>query len=118
MGYSSSHSFDFDEWVELASTDQDSFEQRRNAMIEDLITQAKEPIRRRLRGLQFRIDLERHRARTPMQACLKISSMMWDSLLDDNGLKAALESLSRADSDFPKYQFSAKVIPFRCTSKK
>ena len=117
MGHSSSHSFDFDEWVELASTDQVTFEQRRNAVIEDLIARANEPIRRRLRGLQFRIDMERRRARTPMQACLKISTMMWDSLLDDNGLKAALESLSRFDSEFPKYQQTAKVIPFRRPSE-
>ena len=86
-------SFDFDEWASLAKTDPQAFEARRLALIEDFLQQFPNPEQRRLRGLQFRIDLERRRARTPMAACLRLSSMMWDSLLGSHGLKNALDTL-------------------------
>lgn len=37
---------------------------------------------RRLAGLQFRIDMERKLAHTPLKACLRVSGMMWDSFLE------------------------------------
>lgn len=84
---------DFDEWATLARTDPGAFEARRLALIEAFLSQFPNADQRRLRGLQFRIDMERRRARTPMAACLKISSMMWDSLLGTHGLKNALDAL-------------------------
>src|SRR5690606_39594129 len=33
----------------------------------------------KLRGLQFRVDMERRRAKSPMAACIAISAMMHDS---------------------------------------
>jgi hypothetical protein len=86
-------SFDFDEWARLARTDPFAFEARRLAIIESYLRQFPPPDQRRLRGLQFRIDMERRRARTPMAACLRLSAMMWDSLLGTHGLKTALEQL-------------------------
>ena len=38
--------------------------------------------RRRLKGLQFRVDLERRRAPTPLAATIRISEMMCRSLAD------------------------------------
>jgi hypothetical protein len=112
-----SFSFDFDEWATLARVDPYAFEERRLALIENFLGQFPATEQRRLRGLQFRIDMERQRARTPMAACLRISSMMWDSLLGSHGLKSALlgnpapgDKSTRAR---PAGSRSATILPFR-----
>jgi hypothetical protein len=74
--------FDFDEWAMLARTAPDEFEQRRRALIESEILLSDNV--HRLRGLQWRIDLEISRARNPMDACVRLSNMMWDSFMDLN----------------------------------
>ena len=84
--------FDFDEWALLARTAPDEFEQRRRALIESLISSSGHV--RRMRGLQWRIDLERMRARNPMDACVRLSNMMWDSFMD---LNLALNDFARKD---------------------
>lgn len=83
--------FDFDEWASLAKANPHAFEERRQALIDNFLGQFPDPERRRLRGLQFRIDMERRRARTPMAACIRLSSMMWDSLLGHGGLVNAID---------------------------
>lgn len=83
--------FDFDEWASLAKANPHAFEARRQALIDNFLGQFPDPERRRLRGLQFRIDMERRRARTPMAACIRLSSMMWDSLLGHGGLINAID---------------------------
>jgi hypothetical protein len=72
--------FNFDEWSALARSAPEEFESRRNSAIEHVIASCSNV--RRLRGLQCRIDLERERARTPLKACLRLSSLMWDSLYE------------------------------------
>lgn len=74
--------FDFDTWAHLAQHDKDEFERRRQAAIESLIASAPEASQRRLRGLQFRIDMIRRRAVTPLGACVRISEMMWDKVFE------------------------------------
>lgn len=113
-------SFDFDEWARLARTDPFAFEARRLDTIESFLSQFPPPEQRRLRGLQFRIDMERRRARTPLAACIRISSMMWDSLLGRHGLKSALEQLlGQYPSPSPAVRpagarpVSARILPFR-----
>jgi Protein of unknown function (DUF3135) len=112
--------FDFDEWSALAKTNPVAFEEKRQALIEEFLREVPPPDQQRLRGLQFRIDMERRRARTPMAACLKLSSMMWDSLLGSHGLKNALDSLlatASSPSPLPSPALptprSAHVLPFR-----
>jgi hypothetical protein len=70
----------FDEMVRLAKTDPEALERIRLQLIEDTIADAPEACHRRLRGLQFQIDMERRRAGNPMGACVRISKMMHDSL--------------------------------------
>lgn len=111
--------FDFDEWATLARNDPAGFESRRLALIENFLRQFPQSEQRRLRGLQFRIEMERRRARTPMAACLRLSSMMWDSLLGSHGLKDALELLisrpftgpASTPAQIPRQP--ARIIPFR-----
>jgi len=85
----------FDAWSELARNDPAAFESMRLAAIEAVIAEAPEANRERLRRLQWRIDQERRLARTPMAACLRISRMMWHSVLGPNGLHDRFVELQR-----------------------
>ncbi len=76
--------FDFDDWSELARLDPEAFDCRRRAAIEDAVSRSWEGSR--LAGLQWRIDMERQRCRTPLKACLKISAMMWASFYELDGV--------------------------------
>lgn len=81
--------FDFDAMARLAKSDPEAFEARRREMLEALFARIGKRSRNtqteaRLRGLQFRVDMERRRAATPMQSLLRIYSMMWDSFIDLN----------------------------------
>ena len=93
--------FDFEHWSHLASEDPEAFEARRQALIEDLINSAPRHRQPRLRGLQWRLDMVRQRSRTPLAACIRMSEMMWDSLLGEGGLRDTLESLTRAHATQP-----------------
>ena len=84
---------DFDTWMELARSDPEGFEAQRRKLIEARIQRAPRARRQRLRGLQFRIDMERTKARTPMGGCIRLSSMMWDSVVGTDGLCERVRSL-------------------------
>jgi len=107
----------FDEWAALASTDPDEFEQRRQVCIEQFINRYPLSRQRRLRGLQFRIDMERKKARTPLGACIKLSSMMWDTITGDKGLVSTIKlliepNLSAVSKLNPVKQKSADILYF------
>lgn len=109
--------FDFDQWVALAVADMEAFEAKRQAMIEAIIVSSPTYLQPRLRGLQFRIDMERRRSKTPLAACMRISEMMWDMVLGEDGLKASLEALENmlSGQDVPAQkapQTAAKVLSF------
>jgi len=107
--------FNFDEWLELAQRDPEGFEQRRQAVIENYLSTLPLSKQRRLRGLQFRIDMERRRTHTAMGACIKLSSMMWDALVGPGGLAASMHLLAASQSHaMPAEQpRSAQVLSFR-----
>lgn len=103
---------DFDQWLKLASTDMPAFEALRRTMINQVIDQAAEEQRDRLRRLQWRIDQERQRCKSPMGACVRISRMMWDRLMGRDGLLERLQELT--DGGFPRPgrpKPLARVIP-------
>jgi hypothetical protein len=79
--------FDFDDWSELARLDPKAFDCRRRAAIAAVLSRSWE--NSRLAGLQWRIDMERRRCRTPLKACLKISALMWASFYELEGLLRA-----------------------------
>jgi len=85
--------FDFEEWALLARTDPDAFEARREAEIARLIDRAGLETQARLRGLQWQIDLQRSRAKSPLSACVQIFNQMWDSVYGDRGLLEALRGI-------------------------
>lgn len=105
--------FDFDEWSNLAKSTPDIFEQRRRDCIERLISDECKNTRR-LRGLQCRIDMERMRARTPLKACLRMYTLMWDSFLDlHDALDAFVHMRPSAANISPLKAQSSQVILFR-----
>ena len=85
----------FDAWMAMAKDDPEGFEQMRLAAIEEVIEAAPERSRIRLRRLQWRIDQERRLAKSPMKACLRISSMMWRHVTGDDGLHERFAELQR-----------------------
>lgn len=113
----------FEHLVALGKQDPAALEQLRIEMCEALIHGAPDKTRRKLRGLQFRIDMQRRKARSPMAACIAISGMMHDAF---DQLRLALHDA--AGQPMPMDLFSgqvanstthiqsatpAKVIPFR-----
>lgn len=86
--------FDFDAWASLAQRDPEAFEVKRRDMIEQHIERAPEALRQRLRSFQWRIDMERRRSANPLQACIRISNMMWDRIYADRGFLWALQMMA------------------------
>ncbi len=92
---------DFDTWSEMARTDPETFELMRQAAIEAAILRAAEHNQERLRRLQWRIDQERRLAPTPIAACLRISRMMWRTVLAPGGLNDRFGELRGLFSERP-----------------
>jgi len=84
----SKRAFDFDKWKEMAETNPEAFEFNRQRMIDSLIATTNHSDR--LKRLQWRIDVERERSKTPISACVRLSSMMLDSVYGETGLANAL----------------------------
>ena len=72
----------FDTLLRLAQQDPKKLEELRIKLARHTIDQAPERMQPRLRGLQFQIDLKRKLAKTPMAACIQLSSMMHRSLAE------------------------------------
>ena len=111
--------FDFDEWRQLAETDPEAFELRRQQVIESLIASAPSKRQQRLRGLQWRVDMERRKASDPLLSCRKVFGMMWHSVYGDNGLLQALNDLpaSRLRKLSPPSRPTARVLAFETTEE-
>lgn len=101
---------DFDQWAELAKTDPVAFEARRGEIIEDMIQRLPPHRQQRMRCLQWKIDQIRNQASNPMSACIKLSEMMWDSLVGPGGLREVLERVGERNFQPPP---KARVLEFR-----
>lgn len=71
---------DFDEWMNLANTDPEAFEEERRRHIDSFINNAPEDKRQRLIGLQWQVDQVRRMSDNPLASCIAISNMMRESL--------------------------------------
>lgn len=104
--------FDFDHWMQLAQRDPEAFERLRAELIEEVIASSGVH-QARLRGLQWLIDQERRRSRTPMKSCLRLSSMMWDSLLAmRDEMEALMDALHGTQPAIVKPAVTATIIQF------
>jgi hypothetical protein len=86
----------FEYLSKLAAENPDKLEALRAEHIEQVIENAPQQYRRRLRGLQFQVDCERRKHNTPLASCIAISSMMYDSL---HKLNAVLTDSEAADTN-------------------
>ena len=107
-----------EDWQRLHETDPESFELRRKEALEAVIASAPADMQQRLRGVQFRVDMERARAGSDLAACLKAHSMMWDSLVRLRDALSELSDLQKggilgAVARTPAAIRNATVIPFR-----
>lgn len=75
--------FDFDEWAELYRRDPELFEQRRKDLLEAAVSCARPELQPRLRGLQWQLDAERAKAKTPMGACVRMNQLMMRKLVHE-----------------------------------
>ena len=103
---------DFDQWAVLAKTDPAAFEAKRAEVIEDMIQRMPAHKQQRMRCLQWKIDQVRNQAANPMAACIKLSEMMWDSLVGPGGLREVLERVGEQNFEPPP---KADVLDFRST---
>ena len=73
----------FEVLVDMARNDPEGLETLRRSLTNAVISTARsESSRRRLLGLQFRVDVERRRATSALAATIRISEMMCRSLAD------------------------------------
>lgn len=93
MTQSPGSDFDFEEWASLANTDPEAFEAKREEAIAQLISGASPRMQTRLRGLQWRIDMDRRRASNPLSSCMHIFNQMWKSVYGERGLLDALQGV-------------------------
>ena len=70
---------DFDTLKELAASEPSRLDAILEQQIEQLMARANPDQRRRLRGLQFKIDGQRRLAKNNLDSCIRIANMMRDS---------------------------------------
>ena len=98
----------FEVLVDMARNDPQGLETLRRSLTDAVIAAASNEItRQRLRGLQFRVDMERRRASTPLAATIRISEMMCRSLAELHRSMVAPGDVAGSASLAP-----ATVIPF------
>lgn len=103
----------FDVLVHMARNDPEGLETLRRSLTDAVIAAARSDVtRRRLQGLQFRVDMERERSGTPLAATIRISEMMCRSLADLHRSMVAPESFA-GPADAAKKPSDASVLDFR-----
>lgn len=103
-----------DELIQLAKDNPEELEALRKREIESTISRAPDPIQRRLRGLQFRVDAQRKLCKTPLSSCMAISQMMIDSFYDLNdSLHSARSNDQPTERSTPQTTNSDNVVPLR-----
>lgn len=98
----------FDELKNLAEQDPERFEILRKDLCEKTISQAPINKRKRLRGLQFKIDMERKRCESSLASCIRISELMNESLLNLNSVLSDPEGYTEN-----RQSQQASIIRFR-----
>ena len=107
--------FDFDMWVQLAKENPEEFEQKRRIVLDTVINNAPASMQNRLRGLQWRIDMEIKRSKNPLDGCIRIHRMMIDKVYAPGGLLESLHRLTDNCSLSTEKTFGSggKIIPLK-----
>lgn len=69
----------FDVLMDLAQNNPEALEAIRQQMSEEIIQDASPGLRHKLEGINFKVNMERQRAKTPLQSCIRITALMHDS---------------------------------------
>ena len=102
----------FDVLVDMARNDPEGLETLRRSLTDAVIAGASsDTTRRRLQGLQFRVDLERRRAGTPLAAAIRISEMMCHSLASLHASMVTPDEVFEAVSETTP-ELQDNVVPF------
>jgi len=72
--------FDFDYWTNLAKKDPEAFEVARKVEIEKHISGLEDATQERMRRVQWRVEMERLRSSSELDAASRIYDMMWESV--------------------------------------
>lgn len=122
IGVKEPRSFDFDYWKNLAKDDPELFETKRREAVDGMINAAPTRSQQRLRGLQWRVDMERRKAKSPIDSCTRVYSMMWDSVYAKGGMLEALGDLLHSNGaatsslNKKKSKSGAVVVSLRANS--
>jgi hypothetical protein len=107
---------DFDDLLRLAQEDPEHFEVVRKRTIATFIATLPDERQDLMHRLQWRIDQER-RNRTPLSACMRISTLMWENLVGSHGLMGCIQkSRLVAKRGAPPGRNDNNIIPFPLTS--
>ena len=122
----------FEVMTKLAKNHPKLLEDLRQDMINELIDSAPLDKQRRLRGLQFKIDMEIRKSKTPVASCMQLSKMMMESFSElsdalhaikepsketENNAEVATFSKATTQYSQPGKLSTATVIPL-CSSVK
>ncbi|MGB0494984.1 MAG: DUF3135 domain-containing protein [Kangiellaceae bacterium] len=108
--------FDFDEWMQLYKNDPEAFEEKRIEWLTTCVVDAPQKYQKRLNGLMFHINAIRRLEKNPMQTCLKVSSMMMDSLNDMRVFLRELQATIQGEKSTLKTEECATVLQFSRSS--
>lgn len=111
----------FDELVKVAAENPEKLDEIRKLATESLIESAPARCRRRLRGIQFQVDMELRRSQSPLDGCIRISNLMNDSLWQLNStlnetIGVLEDTPSQSSKDFDLSEGSrrtAKILEFQ-----
>lgn len=104
--------FNFDEWAQLARQDQAAFEEKRASTLKQAIADCanSDKERRRLNGLQFKVDMIRRKHKTPLGSCVALSEMLMDNVYQLINLD--LDEIRRRTEDKADGAEKCQVIAF------
>jgi hypothetical protein len=101
-------SLDHEKLRALASNDPEAFERYREKLYQKVVDQAPIELQRRLKGIQFKLNMARKAAGNPISSCMRISEMMHDSFVE---LKLALANPQKyLHEQKSKHVESAEII--------
>lgn len=107
--------FDFEYWRDLAKKDPEAFEAAREQEINQYISGlANEDVQDRMRRLQWRVEMERKRSKSPMDSAVRIYDMMWESVGKNfEAIQDLAEHFKPEDQRTSSKTSKAKVLEFK-----
>ena len=91
--------FNRNEWKKLFETDPKAFEEKRREAIEECIASAGSPEKqKKLRQLQWQIDMEIRKSKNSLAACVKLNDMLMEQVYKEGGFLDALKMFGNPKS--------------------